>query len=86
LPTHALSSLCHRKRVSRLSVQKGLPQNEAAELLAVGLAAALSAVQILPHAAYAPLEDEARWRILHDPNDWPCVALGLRLLLRNLDE
>jgi predicted nucleic acid-binding protein len=34
-------------------------------------------VQIVPQAAYAPLEVEARWRIPRDPNDWSCVALAL---------
>jgi predicted nucleic acid-binding protein len=80
-PQHVWNETQHeyRKRVARLCAQKGLLQSEMTDLLEVGFAAVRATIQVLPHAAYAPLEDEARWRITRDPSDWPSVALGLAL-------
>lgn len=36
-------------------------------------------VSVIPDTVYAHLEDEARYRIPRDPDDWHTVALALAL-------
>jgi predicted nucleic acid-binding protein len=81
IPEHTWSETQHeyQKRITRLSLHKSLLESESKALLEVGLSAVKANVQIVPHAAYAPLEDEARRRIPRDPNDWSCVALALAM-------
>jgi predicted nucleic acid-binding protein len=67
------------KRIRSLTAHKTLKDSEANALLHAGLNAVLANAQIIPHAAYAPLLQEAQWRIPRDPDDWPCVALALAL-------
>jgi len=49
------------------------------ELVRLCLAAVEANFAILDYAVLAPLEDEARSRVLRDPNDWPLVAWALAL-------
>jgi predicted nucleic acid-binding protein len=81
IPEHTWSETQHeyRQRIARLSIYKSLLESESKALLEVGLNVVKAHVQIVPHAAYEPLEDEARWRIPRDPNDWSCVALALAM-------
>ena len=81
IPEHTWSETQHeyRKRISHLSIHKSLLESESKALLEVGLGVVKAHVQIMPHAAYAPLEAEARWRIPRDPNDWSCVALAVAM-------
>jgi predicted nucleic acid-binding protein len=79
IPEHTWNETQHEygKRIKHLSIHNNLLETESKALLEAGLNAVPANVQIVPHAAYAPLEDEARWRIPRDPNDWSCVALAL---------
>ncbi len=77
IPEHTWSETQHEygKRIQHLQKHKALLESESKALLEAGLNAVRANVQIVPQAAYAPLEVEARWRIPRDPNDWSCVAL-----------
>jgi hypothetical protein len=62
IPEHTWSETQHgyQKRITRLSPHKSLLESEPKALLEVGLGVVKAHVQIVPHPAYAPLEDEAR--------------------------
>lgn len=67
------------KRASAFARHQGISDDRMRGLVKLGLDAGLANLAIVPEAAYAPLEDEARWRSAGDPADWPAVALALTL-------
>ncbi|MBS3933896.1 MAG: nucleotide-binding protein, PIN domain-containing protein [Truepera sp.] len=78
---HAWSETRHEltRRVSVMAKRHGLPEADAAALLAAGMAALEASVNVMPAESYAPLETVARGRLPADPNDWPTAALALAL-------
>jgi predicted nucleic acid-binding protein len=81
IPEHTWSEVQYElpRRVMRLAERAGLTAEERHGLITLFFAAVEANVMIVPEAAYAPLEPEARWRIERDPQDWPTVALALAL-------
>ena len=65
------------KRVGRLARQRKLDVDLAERLVDECLAAVDRNLVVVHEAAYAPLEEEARWRSPRDPDDWPVVAAAL---------
>jgi predicted nucleic acid-binding protein len=79
IPEHTWNETQHEyaRRIRLVTAHRSLLEQESTAILQAGLNAVRANVQIIPHAAYAPLEREARWRVARDPKDWPCVALAL---------
>lgn len=76
---HTSSEVAHElpKRVARLAEQRNLDAVLTEQLVVACLAAVEQNLVVVPEAAYAPLEEEARWRSPRDPDDWPVVAAAL---------
>jgi predicted nucleic acid-binding protein len=79
IPEHAWNETRqeYARRIKLVASHRSLLERESQALLQAGLNAVRVNVQIIPQAAYAPLEQESRWRVARDPKDWPCVALAL---------
>jgi predicted nucleic acid-binding protein len=67
------------RRIRLLETQGRLLQHEAQALTWQCFSSVEENISVIPEAAYAPLEIEARWRIARDPHDWPTVALALAM-------
>lgn len=67
------------RRVAALARRHSVSEATGAELVALCLAAVEANVALVDQAVLAPLEDEARSRVLRDPDDWPLVAGALAL-------
>lgn len=67
------------RRVMAVARRHSLGESRRDELVQLCLAAVEANVVLIDHAVLAPLEDEARSRVLRDPNDWPLVAGALAL-------
>jgi len=76
---HTSAEVTHElpKRVGRLAGQRGLSVELSERLVRECLAAVDHNLIVVPEAAYAPREEEARWRSPRDPDDWPVVAAAL---------
>lgn len=62
------------RRVAAFVRRRSIGGSTADELVRLCLAAIEANLGIIDGAVLAPLEDEARSRVLRDPNDWPLVA------------
>lgn len=67
------------RRIAAFARRRGIPRPEAEQLVGLCLGAVEANVAVLENAVFAPLEDEARSRVLRDPKDWPLVACALAL-------
>lgn len=67
------------KRYRAIAERTGASPEHAAEQHALAVRLAEASAQVVARPLYAALEDEARRRIPRDPDDWPTVALALRL-------
>lgn len=67
------------RRVATFARRRSIADAGAAELVRLCLAAIEANVVVIDGAVLVPLEDEARSRVLRDPNDWPLVAGALAL-------
>lgn len=65
------------KRVEQIGRRLRLPASEAEDLLRDALSTLEDSVSVEPQFVVEASEDDARWRIERDPNDWPTVALAL---------
>ena len=65
------------RRIAVFAGRRGLDPALSDRLVNDCRAAIDANVDVVPEAAYAPLEQEARWRSARDPNDWPVVAAAL---------
>ena len=76
---HTFAEVAHElpKRVERFAERRSLDARLVERLVAECLAAVDDNLVVVPEAAYAPLEEEARWRSPRDPHDWPVVAAAL---------
>ena len=81
LAEHTLSEVRHEvpKRVAAFVRQHGLDPEAGRIFVERCLDAVDANVTIVPEVAYQPLEEEARWRCVRDPRDWPIVAVALSL-------
>lgn len=67
------------RRITAFARRRSIPKPEREGLVRLCLAAVEANIAVLDYAVFAPLEDEARSRVLRDPNDWPLVACALVL-------
>jgi predicted nucleic acid-binding protein len=65
------------RRIAAFAARHGLDETLTGRLVSDCRAAIDANVEIVPEVAYAPLEDEARWRSARDPDDWAVVAAAL---------
>lgn len=81
IPEHTWAETQHElpRRVAAFARRRAITDAEATELVRLCLAAIESNVVVIDSAVLVPLEDEARSRVLRDPNDWPLVAGALAL-------
>lgn len=67
------------RRISEFARRRGIGSRTGNELVTACFKAVDANVAVLDQAVYSALEDEARWRSLRDPRDWPVVATALAL-------
>ncbi len=81
LPEPIWSEVQHElpRRIAAFARRRGIAEPERDELVRLCLAAVEANVAVLDLGVFAPLEDEARSRVLRDPDDWPLVACALAL-------
>lgn len=81
LPEQTWGEVQHElpRRVAAFARRRSIGRAEADELARLCLAAINANVGVIDAAVLAPLEDEARSRVLRDPDDWPLVAGALVL-------
>jgi predicted nucleic acid-binding protein len=79
LAEHTAGEVAHElpRRIAAFAVRRGLDPVLSERLASDCRVAIDTNVDLVPEAAYAPLEEEARWRSARDPNDWPVVAAAL---------
>ena len=79
LAQHTADEVAHElpKRIAAFAARHGLDETLTERLVSDCRAAIDANVEVVPEVAYAPLEDEARWRSARDPHDWAVVAAAL---------
>lgn len=81
MPERTWSEVQHElpRRIVAFARRRGIAESGAAELTQLCLAVVAANTTMIDGAVCAPLEDEARSRVVRDPNDWPLVACALVL-------
>jgi predicted nucleic acid-binding protein len=79
LAEHTLSEVRHElpRRVAAFVRHRGLDPDAGQTLVDSCLDAVTANLTTVPEVAYQPLHEEALWRCVRDPRDWPAVAVAL---------
>jgi len=67
------------RRVTAFASHRGLRAEDVDHLLDVSFRSVSRSVNVLFRPVYGSLADEAAWRSVRDPTDWPLVACALAL-------